>query len=302
MGDKMASFVQRRLKFEFKLNSGTFNNKKDADTVIISDIKASVVIEQPGGYQSNSCSLMLYGLSKELMDRLTVNPWLANNLNRNHVIVSEGNEKDNMTVIFSGDIYSSYADYTNAPNVPFIVQCVIGFVDLLKPTDTIQFKGDVNISIIAKTLADRLGCLLDDFHKIKGTLTDAYYAGTDGQKLKKFAQDADIDIYYTPPLLSICPKGTPRNTSYIPVISSQTGLVDWPMMDSNGFITINILYNPQVFHGCIIDLRTEYPNCKGQFFVLSMFHALESQTPNGQWFTRLILTKTNLSVAGGKVQ
>ena len=296
----MGSFVQRRLRFDFTLQTGSFN-ENGADTVSIVDIKSSVNIEQVGGYQASICTLELFGLSKKLMDRLTVNNRLTNSISKNTVAVWAGTDDTDMTVIFRGDIFSAYADFSNAPNVPFIVNCQIGFVDVVKPAAPLYFKGAVDIAVIAKSIAASLGCELDDSYGVKGVLNDAYYEDTNGKKLKKFQQDAGIDVYYTPPTLAIMPKGIARNTGLIPIISDQTGLVDYPMMDMNGSIIITVLYNPKIFHGCIIDLHTSYPNCTGQFFVLSMFHDLTSQTPNGAWFTRLILIKYDMAASSGRV-
>lgn len=294
----MGSFVQRKLDIVFTLASGVFNGS-DNDQVVIKDMRARCIIDYPGSESMGSASIQIYGMSKALMDRLTVYPMSNNSITRSHVTIKAGTNDNDMSVVYDGQIFKAYADYSSAPDVAFNVESIVALVANLKPVDALSFEGTVKVETIAKSIANQLGAELIN-EGVDAYLTDASFRGTASEKLWKLRKAANVDVYYqynsTSPVLRLCRKGFPVNSEYITVIAPETGLIGWPMPDGAGFCYIDSLYNPSIAHGGEIDVKSDYPNADGKWYVLSMVHRLESQLPGGSWMTKIIAGRTQNSV------
>lgn len=295
----MGSFVQRLIRFDIELNDGTYTDQGKNNVVTIQNVRSNVVIDFAGGSTVNSAQAMVWGLDKKLMDRLTVYPPIANSLSGNKISISVGEVSlqnglpDAKTgEIYKGDIFRAYADYSNAPDVPFIIETTVNMSGATKEVEPISQEGTVDVLVLMDAVAQRLGNAFVQDNGVGDlgvSLANPYYSGTAMQMLRKIQQDANIDIYYTPPTIHVCPKGQPLITSHVPVINSNTGLIGWPMIDVNGMIIVNVLYNPLFFHGSQVELQSSLPNCNGKFYITSMSLILESQTPSGQWTATLTL-------------
>ena len=293
----MGSFVQRRLSFEFTLaNNLTFDGTND--TVIISDVKSQCAIDMPGSESMPSASIQIYGIDKKTMDALTLYPWSDNSITRTQIIIRAGTSQKDMSVIFSGQIFSAFANYESAPEVAFIIRAQTALDNSLAAVDPYSFPGVVPVETIAKTLANDLGVTLINTGVTKelNTLTDEYLAGTTTAKLWKLRKDANIDVYFVPPNMEICAKNMPRKTDNVVVIAPNTGMIGWPVPDGAGFVYLNVLYNPAIFHGGEIEIQSTYPNTNGIWYVISMTHQLEAQVSGGAWMSKLILGRTQNSI------
>lgn len=294
----MGSFVQRKLDVVFTLASGTFNGN-EYDQVVIKDMRVRCVVDYPGSESMGSATIQIYGMSKALMDRLTVYPMSANAITKSHVTIKAGTTENDMSVIFDGQIFKAYADYSSAPDVSFNVDAIVALVANLKPVDALSFEGSVKVETIAEKIAEQLGAKLIN-ESVDGFLTDASFRGTATEKLWKLRKSANIDVYYQYqsdyPVLRICKKGYPINSQYVPIIAPETGLVGWPMPDGAGFCYIDVLFNPSIAHGGEIDVKSDYPNADGTWYVLSMVHKLESQLPGGAWMTKITAGRLQNSV------
>jgi hypothetical protein len=238
------------------------------------------------------------------MDRLTVYPATNNSLTGNKIYISVGEAKvasgkgsarsfSSTSLIYSGDMYHAYADYNNAPDVPFVISSTVNMNGALAEVEPVSFEGDTKVYDIINAIADRLGteqvvqsALTDNTDHV---INNPYYSGTPMQMLRKVQQDANVDIYYMPPTIYVCAKGQPITTENVPVISYDTGLIGWPMMDVNGMVRVNVLYYPRFFNGMQVELKTSLPNCNGKFYITSMLISLESQTSGGQWVASMVL-------------
>lgn len=304
MGYKMGSFVQRIIRFDIELNNGTYEDKGNANVVTIENVRANVVIDFAGGASVTSAQAMIWGLDKKLMDKLTVYPPIANALTGNKISISVNGQQETTGTtsnktgqIYTGDIFRAYADYSNAPDVPFIIETTINMSGALKETEPLTFENATDVVSIVEAIAEKLGNAFVNDNGVgdKGVyLSNQYYSGTPMQMLRKVQQDANIDIYYAPPTIHVCLKNQPIATAKPFLISAQTGLIGWPMMDINGMINVNVLYNTSLFHGAEVELQSSLPNCNGKFYIVSMSVVLESLTPSGQWTASLKLANFQL--------
>jgi hypothetical protein len=75
-----------------------------------------------------------------------------------------------------------------------------------------------------------------------------------------------------------------RNGGTVPLISPATGLVGYPTYSDMG-ITIKTLFNPFIRLAQLVTVESSLAFANGSWGAYYVRHELESQTPNGKWFT-----------------
>jgi hypothetical protein len=290
-----SSFQRRRVRVTFQLATGTFLRDGLPDTVVLEGLRTQVEIDAPGGYEFSTCRLRIYGLERFTMDRLTVINFQNLDFMRNTMRVEATDDDGEFSTIFFGEMYSSQPDFMGAPDVPFVVEAFSGLVGSLAPAAANSFPGAQRVSSIMRVLAKELGVTLED-NGVESTVTDQYLSGSPLTKVQKLADAARIQFWYLPEqgVLAIAPFGSPRRGNRVSY-NFNTGLVGYPTKLHVG-IAFTALFNPAAFHGCPILMECDVSACNGEWYIISMSHRLEAETPGGAWFTHFIATPENTTV------
>lgn len=293
-----ATFQSRRLRLTFKLAAGTFNREAEADTVVFDNFRTSLDIEAPGGYQFATLRARVFGISQETMNRLTVINYQNRDYLRNTITVEATDDEGVYVVVFVGDIFTAQPDYTGAPDVPFVVEAMSGFIGSLTPAQSKSFRGAVPVSTMAEQIAKDLNLGLEN-NGVESTLTDMYLAGSPIQQLVQLASASGIQYWYVPEqnTLAIAPPGYYRykwqgDALYI---DAARGLVGWPTKLHEG-VQFTMIYRPQIFHGIPIHLESAVPACNGDWYIIRMYHKLDGNVPGGAWFSTVVATPSALTI------
>lgn len=277
-----ASLQRRRLKFIFQLATGTFDKEGNPDVVEFTDFRAQVEISSPGGFHLSTCRATIYGMSKEVMDRLSVLNFLNIDFMRNVLTIEATDDLGQFCSVFKGEIFIAQPDYNSAPNVPFVVEAQSGLIGNLAPSVANSFPGPQKVSTIMSILARELGVALEN-NGVETILVDQTMGGTSIDKVRKVAEAANIQFWYEPAegVLAIAPMGVARRSESVK-ISPATGLIGWPRKERTG-ISFSCLFNPSLFNGCKIEMETDVPSCRGQWYIQYQTRLLSSELPNGPW-------------------
>lgn len=291
-----SSFQQRRVRVSFQLATGSFNKNGDPDSVVFEDHRIRAEIQMQGGDSMPSCRLSIFGLSKETMDRLTVINYTNMDFMRNSVTVEATDNEGHFIKIFVGEIFQSMPDYMGAPDVPFVVEAYGGMIGALQKSFAVGYPGARKVSEIMQVIAKELNLELEN-NGVESTITDQYLSGSPVQKLKILAASANIQFWYLPEegVLAIAPAGAPRE-KYQPVkFNAELGLVGWPSKLHVG-ISFTSLFRPQVCHGAKILMESSVPACNGEWYIISMNHRIDGNTPGGAWFSDIEATPANVFI------
>ncbi len=118
----------------------------------------------------------------------------------------------------------------------------------------------------------------------------AYYWGSALSQVRDVINDAGIEWNQGDNgVLAIWPKGGSRGGA-VPLISKDTGLIGFPYPSGNGLLGLRTIFNPQINFGAKINVDSTITPAKGIWTVCSLMHDLESETPNGAWFSALVGT------------
>lgn len=294
-----SSFQRRRIRVTLQLATGAFEREGNPDTIVLEDFRTKVEIHAPGGAEFAVCRLRIMGLKKDVMDRMTFINYLNLDYWRNVLQVEATDENGLFVSIFLGEIMQSHPEYMGAPDVPFVVEAKSGLVGSLKPALSVSYPGARKVSEMMAVQAAELGLTLEN-NGVESTLTDQYLAGSPVYKIQRIAQDARIQFWFLQEqgILAIAPAGKPREE--IPPIkySMETGLVGWPTRLHNG-VAFTALFRTQAAHGCKITIESSVPICNGEWYVISMSHRLDAETPGGAWFTDFVAAPVNVVISQG---
>lgn len=291
-----SSFQQRRLRITIKLVAGAFSKDGNPDTVVLEDFRTRVNISQPGGYEFASLRASIYGVSKDTMDRLTFINFTNLDIHRNTIQVEATDANGLFTTIYLGEITEAYAEYSGAPDVPFMIEAVSGLVGSLSVSPAVNYPGPQKVVTMLTQLANELNLSLEN-NGVDNILTDQYLTGSPMQKVQRIAANARIQYWYVPEqgVLAIAPMKKPRNSTPV-LYSPETGLVGWPKLLYNG-IQFRALFVPQVFQGCRVKVESSVPACNGDWYIASMSHSLDASVPGGAWFSDFVATSTGELIA-----
>jgi hypothetical protein len=187
----------------------------------------------------------------------------------------------------------SQIDLSAAPDVAMNVEASMGNLERLKVADPISYPAGADAAVILSDLAYKMGF---DFENggvtgpVSVTLYTPYYAGSLMEMAEACAKDANIDMVITHGekgvnRMIIMPKGVPRG-GLIPLISPSTGLVGYPnyATDLSG-IAVKCVFNPFLQLAGLVKVSSDLEVADGQWQTFGISHELESEVPNGQWFT-----------------
>lgn len=278
----MNSFTQKKLELTIQLGTGTFGEQAGS-TVTLAGLRMFADISSPCGESMGAAHIRVFGLTQSMMNQLTVIGPINQIKPKNQVQLAAG-DTTGMSVVFSGTIYTAWADYSSAPDVMFNIIAYIGGDIALKPVSALSYPGSASASDIMKTIAQNAGLTFVN-DGVSAQLANQYLPGTAWQQIKACAIAANINFKVEFGTLTIWPK-TSAITASVPVISPDTGMVGYPALSSQG-MTVKTTFNPNIVLGGQISVESSLPMATGTFNVFNYVHNLSSEAPGGPWFTTI---------------
>lgn len=277
------SFIERQIRLTFLLGTGDFGNDGFNETTV-TGLRVSATVTKNGGVSMSNLQMRVFGMSLSTMNKLsTLGKPLVEGRN-NKVRVEAGDDDKGLTTVFIGTISEAWVDMSDQANAAFIVAAHSGLLDALRPTAPSSYPGATSVSSIMATLAQEMGYQFED-GGVQVTLASPYLSGTPRMQAEAVAQAAGINWIIDDETLAIWPQGGTRG-GLIPLLTPETGLVGYPAHTQNG-IAVTTLFTPSITFGGQVQVESALTPANGTWTVFSVTHELESETPDGKWFTRL---------------
>lgn len=289
------SFVHRQLRATFSYGTGP-DGKGPANVVELADLRMTARIVVAGGVSMGELQLQVYGMTLSMMNELSTLGTPITVQRRNTISVEAGDSDTGMAKIYSGAIYSAWADMNAAPNVAFNVSAHAGLYDQMAPSAPSSFPGAADAAQIMAGLARQMGYTFEN-NGVSGTmLSNPYFNGTARVQAQACAQAANIDWVIDNGVLAIWPKGGSRGGSSIK-IGPDAGMVGYPTYTANGLI-VRALFNPNFRFGALVETDSSLAPARGKWKIVTLTHDLAAEYPGGPWFTEMMLTPPGQLVVG----
>lgn len=277
----MASFDNpKKLRIVITLGDGSFG---DSDQITIENHRASLNISNAGGLQMGQLTGNIYGLRVQDMDAITSYARYFGAFKPNTIVVYAIDGKQE-SLVFTGNIVTAWAEYGGMPDVCLNIQAQSAAVNMLKAVPPRSFKGTIDVPNVMAQIAGSMGYGFKN-NGVAATLEDVYLANTGMEQARELARQANIELIEgVDKTLTITPKGKAIENGPKPLLSKDTGMIGYPTYDGVTVIC-RTLYNPAIHLYNLVTIQTDVKRANGDWLVLSIDHSLDSEMPDGQWFS-----------------
>jgi hypothetical protein len=184
-----------------------------------------------------------------------------------------------------------------APDNSFNITGMGGLFEAMMHADASTFPGSVDAAEVLQQLAGQAGLNFVN-NGVSVQLSKPYYSGAIRTQIQECIEDAGISGIIDDGTLTIWP-GNGARAGSVPLISPETGMVGYPTYTGTG-IVVNTMFNPNVLSGAEVEVKSSLPQACGHWNVVTLVHDLESEVPNGKWFTQMQLAAPGLVVIPSK--
>ncbi len=278
----LSSFSTKDLEFVFTMANQSFSGT-NSNRLSISGLRALVdYVAEGSSYSSVACKI--FGLSIDVMNQLTTlqGDITAQYQNYLQIYTIDGIKK---TLLFDGVIFSSWGSFENMPDVYLYVQASPYYIDRITYSLPLSYPEDTNIDVVMGNIAHKLGINYTNSGVSAVLSKGLYLHGSIVNQINKIADHVGFYWSTEPGALFIFPRNGSLPTE-VKLISSETGMVGYPQFD-NVTVTVQTLYQPQMFWGGRVNIQSELSRANGEKTIVGISHHLSSQMPNGPWFSNI---------------
>lgn len=230
--------------------------------------------------------MRIFGLPQSMINELiTVGPNFTER-RVNKVLIAAGDEGGAMSVVHMGTINMAIADMNQAPDIALEIQSLSGLVEALRPVNARSYKGAADAGDIMQDLANDMGVAFER-NGVSVILQNPYFPGTALEQVRSCAEAARIDYELDRGTLAIWNWSGSRKTDSPVRIAADTGMVGYPNFTSQG-VAVRTLFHPDLVRGKNIQIDSSLTPANGIWTIYALRHALDSEVPNGQWFTDIM--------------
>lgn len=236
-------------------------------------------------------SMDVFGMTLSMMNQLSTLGFVITQVRRNTVLLEAGDDQNGMATVFIGTITNAYMGGDAAPDVPFRVEAHTGLIEAVSTSPPKSYSGATDVAVVMSSLATQMGLTFEN-SGVSVMLSDPYLYGSPRNQAMSAAKAANINWIIDNGKLAIWNKGQARGGE-IPLISPTTGMVGYPAFTSKG-IQVKCLFNPSIGYGGKIKVESQLEPASGEWVVFSLAYKLDSQVPNGSWFTTIGAARVGL--------
>ena len=279
----MTTYAKRKIDVTINLGKGQFGDDKGED-VTLTGHKVSAQISYSGGHAQGEMHIKIYGLTLDMINQLTGTGPRAGETRRNTVMVAAGDEGGAMSTIFIGYIYKAFGNFSNIPDATLEIVALSAYHHAVRAVNANSYAGPIDAAVVMAEFARVMGLGFEG-NDVSVMLQNPYYHGTMLRQVKDCAKEAGIEFSIELGKLAIWGRGKPRDLGDPVLISPETGMVGYPDYGSAG-LTVTTLFNPAIVLARKVEIKSNLAAACGLWNAYVVTHSLESETPNGQWFTQ----------------
>jgi hypothetical protein len=276
-------YIRRKIEITVEAGKGPFGEGPGKTTVTLRGYRCSVTVTLAGQTAQVACQARIWGMPFKLMQQLSTYGDIFAAQRQFQMTIMAGDDVGGLIQVFNGTVTEAYFDGESQPDVAFQMIALEGTLPALKPVPPISIAGSVDVATVMASLAQTMGVPFEN-HNVTAKLRDIYYPGTAFQQMRRLAQHAGINARLENGVLAIWPGGTSRNTGGIPLITPLSGLRNYPTFSSQ-FIQASCQFLPLKYGNKIAIESALWNHARKYFYIIGYTYTLESEMPNGPWFT-----------------
>lgn len=279
------ALVRRMLGVTITSTSGSFTEGGNT-AKLPNGLRMSAVLQNAGGLSDGTLDLTIYGMTRSLMNQLSTYGLKYNLVTKNQITLTAGTTGA-MPTAFIGNIVAAYADYNASPDVAFHLTAHTLGAFGAAPAEASSFKGSADVATIMAGFATKMGLRFENAG-VATKLSNPYFSGSLRDQARACVKAAGISWNSGElGLLAIWPKWGSRG-GHVPLIAPppKGGMIGYPTFNELGVHVMMLYNNPPFGLGQKVQVESSLKPACGVFSAYNLQHELESETPNGKWFTQ----------------
>lgn len=282
----MNSFQKKKIRVTLALGQDGLNFDDKNNTVIIEDMRVSATVNGGRGAVQPSAQVMIYGLSMQILNRITKIKWNteAKKLNSIRLETSSDGGKTYSTLYYGTIIFAS-PNFSSSPEVILTIDSITAFNHQIQPVKPVSFKGEVDVAAVIEQICKNMGMRFEN-NGVTAKISNPYLPQPSLGQIAELCKAVDAQMVVDMDTVAIMLSGQPRKLQ-IPVISANTGLIGYPTPTIQG-VDFQCLFDPFVrFNGMVEIKDSIIEMANGRWHIYGLTHYLESEVAGGKWFSQV---------------
>lgn len=272
-------YRKNTLKFEFDCGDSSFDSSGN-NKITLTDVKALAKVSYSGNYGGYQADVTIYGLGMELVTIISSRGiGFATNLKVNIGMNIYAND----TLIFSGQIFSSYANMNSVPEAALVINAFAGLDIARKATKAYTFNGTTSLQSILKSICSPFGYEVVTYGLDGMQGTNPHFEGSTLEQVRQVCGHFDLLMVINGKVITIWKRSSGINTIKA-LVSPENGLIGYPVFTQSG-IMYQSQFSPYLTAGQQVELQTSLPNASGVYTNFAVDHYLSSWVKDGPWLT-----------------
>jgi hypothetical protein len=267
---------QKTIRTTIILAEGEFED--GTNTRVIEGLATTVDITKAGLPEKNTAKIKIANLAMSDMEKMTFLAFRPLQNRKNKIMVEAGNLGEELSVVFKGDITSSFPDFSNAPDIFFNIEAMTSGWSLLLNTSPTSVDGEMPVSQLMAGWAQEAGFGLIN-NGITASVCNATYNGSPIEKAQQCANEVGIELLIDDENFTIQEWGNPLGDAV--VVNPQSGLIGYPNFTNDG-ISARCFFTPKLKLGGQVKIESIVPRASGYWKLTKLTHALSAYT-TGEW-------------------
>lgn len=271
----MTTFTKKQIEVHLTLGVGAFS--AGGNTKIVNGLATKCSISKPGLPDKNGATVEIYGMLPEDMAQLTTLNFRPLEVQKNLIQILTGEGDGPLSVAFSGEITSAFADYNGAPDLVFKVDALAGYYPSITPAPPLSIRGSASVEGIVSTIAKEIGYQFENFG-VTASLLNPVLNGSPIEKVRAVCRNAGVQLFIDDNRLRIAPADGFVGSGEPVAMSETSGLIGYPTFGSDG-IKLKGYYQPTLELGGRLRVESIVPGASGDWIITKLSHQLEANIP-----------------------
>lgn len=276
----MGTFSEKTIRTTVTLGAGTFSG--GGNTKIIEGLATDVSVTKPGLPEKNSASVDIANIRLEDMEQMTFLAFQPLQSNKNLLKIEAGELGKTLSVVFSGEITSAYADFTAAPSPRFKIEAISGGYGSKMGTAPVSVNGSAQAADLIAQFAGQVGYSFRN-EGVSASVRNAVFNGSPIEKARAVAEEVGAELLIDDGSMILLPYDKTRQGSAV-LITPETGLIGYPSFTSDG-ISFRCFYNPDLRQGGLVQVKSIVPKASGNWKITRLAHRLGVYGASDAWQT-----------------
>ena len=280
------TFVHRQITLTLTLKQGTFVNT-GTNQLVLSGLRISAAIEKLGAPSFNYAVFRVYGMTRQQMDDISTH-WLPLPKFAGNLISVAAGSAGQMATVFQGGILTAWNNQSASPEGFFEIIARTAYLESLTATKPNSYAAPVPAATVLKQIATQAGMNFEDAGVAGSIFAAGFYTwGSPASQAQQVADAIGCQLYYddstTPTTMVAVPINANRGGDPV-LVSKATGLIGYPTYTGSG-IAFRKEFDPTIRFLGKVQVQSIIKAANGIWTVRKLTYELESQVPNGAWFT-----------------